>query len=345
MTYPAPNRISTVAVVGAGTIGASWASWFLARGCAVRVSDAAPERDAFVRSYVRQSWPALVRIGAAREPDPASALDRLTFHAEPEEAVAPAEMVQENILERLELKQALLKRIDAALPADRLIASSTSGFKASDLARDMARPNRFVIGHPFNPPHLIPLVEVVGGERTDPAAVDWAMAFYRAMGKRPIHIRKEVPGHLANRLQVALWREAIHLVADGVASVEDVDAAIAYGPGLRWALMGPHMTFHLGGGEGGMRHFVDHLGQAVEGWWNSLGRPDLTPAVKDMLVAGVADAVGPRSFGELAEERDRKLLDILDVLDLVRDRDIVALRGPPSQNPPRPPANTHDARS
>lgn len=319
MTYPAPDRVATVAVIGAGTIGASWTSWFLARGSAVRVSDPDPRRDAFVRGYVTAAWPALSRIGAARDAEAGAGLARLSFHAEVEGAVEGADFVQENASERLDLKQSLLARIDAGLAPDRVIASSTSGFGASALQRDMAHPGRLVIGHPFNPPHLIPLVEVVSGERTEEEAVAWALAFYRAVGKRPIRVRTEVPGHLANRLQAALWREAVHLVAEGVASVEDVDAAIAYGPGLRWALMGPHLTFHLGGGEGGMRHFVDHLGPPMEGWWASLGRPHLTPEVKDMLVAGVADEAAGRSFETLVSERDRRLLDLLDVLGLGRD--------------------------
>jgi len=319
MTFLPPTEISTIAVVGAGTIGASWTAWFLARSCKVRVTDPDIGRADFVRDYVREAWPALARIGATKEADPAVALERLSFHAELEDAVAPAQFVQENAFERLDLKRGLLARIDAALSPECVIASSTSGFGASELQQDMTNPGRLVIGHPFNPPHLIPLVEVVGGRATDPAAVTWALEFYKAIGKRPIHIRKEVPAHLANRLQVALWREAVHLVASGVASVEDVDAAIAYGPGLRWALMGPHLTFHLGGGAGGMRHFVDHLGPPISGWWADLGRPELTPEIKDMLVAGVDEEIAGRSFETLVAERDSKLLDLLDVLGLARD--------------------------
>jgi 3-hydroxyacyl-CoA dehydrogenase len=319
MAFPLPEHVSTIAIVGSGTIGASWTSWFLARSRSVRLTNPDAGREGFVRDYIKAAWPALVRIGAAQEPDPTAALARLSFHAEVEAAVERADFVQENAFERLDLKQALLARIDAVLPPDRVIATSTSGFGASALQRDMAHPERLIIGHPFNPPHLIPLVEVVGGDRTEEAAIAWGLSFYRAVGKRPIRIRKEVPGHLANRLQVALWREAVHLVAEGVASVEDVDAAIAYGPGLRWALMGPHLTFHLGGRQGGMRHFVDHLGPPITGWWADLGRPELTPKIKEMLVAGVTEEVGECSFEALVSERDRKLLDLLDVLGLARD--------------------------
>lgn len=319
MAYPAPNEVGRVAVVGAGTIGASWASWFLARGCAVAVTDPAPERATFVRDYVTRGWPALRAIGAALEgEDAGEALARLSFSSVLEEALDGADMVQENALERLDLKQPLLARIDAALPADRVIASSTSGLTASELQRDMAHPERLVIGHPFNPPHLIPLVEVVGGAATDPAAVQWAMEFYRAVGKHPIHVRKEVPAHIANRLQAVLWREAVHLAAEGVASVEDIDAAISYGPGLRWALMGPHLTFHLAGGEGGMSHFLDHLGPPIEGWWKTMGQPRLTPEVKDLLTRGVTEEIGERSYADLVEERDRRLVALLALLGLGR---------------------------
>jgi 3-hydroxyacyl-CoA dehydrogenase len=319
MAYPSPNAIERIAVVGAGTIGASWAAWFLARGFEVTVTDPAPEREAFLHRYVTEAWSALRSIGATREgEDAAEGMTRLAFSPVLEEALEGADMVQENALERLDLKRTLLARIDAALPADRLIASSTSGFTATDLQAEMARPERLVIGHPFNPPHLIPLVEVVGGKRTDAAAVDWAMAFYRAVGKHPIRLNKEVPAHIANRLQAVLWREAVHLAAEGVASVTDIDAAIAYGPGLRWALMGPHMTFNLAGGEGGMAHFLDHLGPPIEGWWRTMGQPALTDEVKATLTAGIAEEIGERSYEELVEERDRRLVALLAVLGLGR---------------------------
>ncbi len=195
-----------------------------------------------------------------------------------------------------------------------MIASSTSGFTVSDMQARMRHPERLVVGHPFNPPHLIPLVEVVGGGRTSEAAVDWAMAFYQAIGKHPIRILKETPGHLANRLQAALWREAVHLIAEGVASVADVDAAIAFGPGLRWAIMGPTLTFHLGGGTGGMTHFLDHFGGFMETRWRELGNPRLTPELARQLIDGVAAEAGGRSVDELAAERDACLIDILAVL-------------------------------
>jgi len=180
--------------------------------------------------------------------------------------------------------------LEGALAPDAVLASSTSGLMPSELQAGRAGPERYVVGHPFNPPHLIPLVEVVGGRETDPAVVDWAARLYAALGKRPIRLRREVPGHVANRMQVALYREAIHLVLEDVASIADVDAAIAYGPGLRWALMGPHMAHHLAGGRGGLRHLLEHIGPGIERWWNDLGRPDLTPAVIDRLVENFGQA-------------------------------------------------------
>jgi 3-hydroxyacyl-CoA dehydrogenase len=240
--------------------------------------------------------------------------DRLRFAADPLEAVRRADVVQESAPERIELKQQLLADIDAVLPADRVIASSTSGFTVSAMQARMRHPERLVVGHPFNPPHVIPLVEVVGGGRTDPAAVDWALAFYAAVGKHPIRILKEIPGHLANRLQMALWREAVHMVAEGVASVADVDAAIALGPGLRWAIMGPALTFHLAGGVGGMSHFLDHFGSFMETRWRELGTPALTPALERRLVEGVEAEAAGRSVAALAAMRDACLLDILAVL-------------------------------
>ena len=301
--------IRRVAVIGAGTIGASWAAYFLSRGLPVTVSDPSPGAPDLLRRMIDGAWPVLMRLGGRPDADPAA----WTFHADPVAALEGADFVQESAPERLDIKQDLLARIDAALPADVVIASSTSGLLASQLSARCAHPDRVVIGHPFNPPHLIPLVEVVGGAKGSPEAVAAAMAFYRAIGKYPIEIRKEVPGHLANRLQAALWREAVHLVAEGVATVADVDAAISEGPGLRWALMGPHTTFHLAGGEGGMDHFMHHLLPAVTSWWGDLGRQtDVAMEVRKALAAGVAEKTGGADTVELARRRDAALVRLLE---------------------------------
>ncbi|MEM7022616.1 MAG: 3-hydroxyacyl-CoA dehydrogenase NAD-binding domain-containing protein, partial [Pseudomonadota bacterium] len=213
--------------------------------------------------------------------------------------------------------RALLAHMEQGLATDTIIASSTSGLRPSDLQEGRVGPERYLVGHPFNPPHLMPLVEVVGGRQTDPAVLDRAMAFYEAVGKHPIRIHREVVGHVANRMQAALYREAIHLVLEGVASPADVDAAIAYGPGMRWAIMGPHVLHHLAGGEGGMRHQLEHIGPGIETWWNDLGKPSITPEVIDRLVDAY-DEDEQRTVQELAAERDVLLVALLDSLAKTR---------------------------
>jgi 3-hydroxyacyl-CoA dehydrogenase len=309
MAYIPPETVERVAVVGAGTIGASWATLFLARGLDVAVHDPGPDARTRVRGFIARAWPTMARLGLAPHADP----ERMRFHKDPAEAVRDVPFVQESGPENLAAKQALYARMEQGLAADTIVASSTSGLLPSDLQGGRIGPERYLVGHPFNPPHLMPLVEVVGGRATDPAVLDWAAAFYQAVGKRPIKIRREVPGHVANRMQVALYREAIHLVLEGVASLEDVDAAIAYGPGLRWAIMGPHVLHHLAGGEGGMRHQLEHIGPGIEEWWNDAGRPDLTPEVIDRLVEAF-DAGEQRSVQELAAERDALLVALLQSL-------------------------------
>jgi carnitine 3-dehydrogenase len=304
----AGEDIRRVAAIGTGTIGASWTAVFLARGLSVAASDPAPGAERFLRGFVAAAWPALARLSPSSAEPPWAAL---SFHAEPEAALAGAEFVQESAPEREELKRSLLARLDAVLAPEIVIASSSSGLLMSRLQIDCRHPERCVIGHPFNPPHLVPLVEVVGGEKTGPEAVERALAFYTAIGKQPIHIRREVPGHVANRLQAALWREAVHLVAEGVASVADVDTAISAGPGLRWALMGPHLTFHLAGGVGGIDHFLDQFATPMASWWESLGDPALTPEVRQRLAQGIAEEAAGRGIAELEARRDLFLVDLL----------------------------------
>jgi len=314
MHLPDPENVERVAIIGAGTIGASWAAHFLARGMDVRVWDPGPGSEARVRRFVAQAWPALERLGLAAGADPA----RLRCCEDVESALSDAQFVQESAPEDKALKLALYERFDAALPEDAVLASSTSGLLLSELQAGRAGRARYVLGHPFNPPHLIPLVEVLGGTETAAEVVDWAIAFYDAHGKTAIRLKKEVPGHLVNRLQVAIWREAIDAVVRGVASVEDVDKAIAYGPGLRWALMGPHQIFHLAGGPGGMRDFLEHFGPNIEHWWRDMRDVTLTPDVKAKLVDGVEAEAAGRSVKILAAERDARLLDLLEMLN--RDR-------------------------
>ncbi|AHB05831.1 3-hydroxyacyl-CoA dehydrogenase NAD-binding domain-containing protein [Pandoraea pnomenusa] len=301
------DNIEQVAVIGTGVIGASWAAYFLARGLRVCAWDPAPGARERLREAVDAHWPTLIRIGLS----PDANRNALTFHDTLEGALSGAGFVQESGPEREDLKQALFRKMDAALPPDVVIASSSSGLLMSRVQSVCAHPGRVVLGHPFNPPHLIPLVEVIGGEQSSAAAIDTAMQFYRAIGKRPIHVKKEVKGHIANRLQAALWREAMHLVDTGVASVGDIDDAIAYGPGLRWAALGPFLNLHLSGGAGGIAHLLDHLGPPIESWWADLGEPKLTDALKARITAGVEAELAGRGNARLEAQRDEIILGIL----------------------------------
>ena len=304
---PAPGEVSRVAVLGAGTIGASWAALFLARGFAVEAFDPDPASEGRVRRFVEQAWPSLERLGLAERGDPA----RLRFHGEAARAAREAQLVQESVPERLDLKLETYRAIEPALAPGTVVATSTSGLLLSDLQQGFARPERLVLAHPFNPPHLIPLVELLGDAATDESAVAWAAAFYARCGKTTIRLRRQVPGHVANRLQAALWREAIHLVSEGVASVADVDRAIVEGPGLRWAVMGPHMLFRLGSGGAGIEAFCTRFGPSIESWWRDLGRPELGAEVVAKLAEGLDEEAAGRSDTELAEARDAMLVALL----------------------------------
>ena len=300
--------VARVAVLGTGTIGASWAAFFLSRGLEVAASDPAPHAEGFLRHFVAGAWPALARLGLHPGADPG----RLHFHADPVAAVAGADFVQENGPERIEVKQALFAQVDAVLPPEVLIASSSSTLLPSAMQARCRHPGRLLLGHPFNPPHLIPLVEVAGGAATAPDSLDRAMRLYAALGKHPIRLNKEIAGHVSNRLQAAVWREAAYLVEQGVVSVADVDAAISQGPGLRWAIMGPIMTYHLGGGAGGLRYLMDHIG--VAGLWPQLGTPGMTPAFEQALIDGVLAEAGGQGIAEMARARDARLVAILEGL-------------------------------
>jgi len=301
--------IARTSIIGTGTIGASWAALFLAHGLEVVLHDPGPDAEPFARAFITQAWPALVTLGIAQPEIPWHAL---RFKADLERAVADADLVQENAPEREAFKIDLYRQLDAAAPAHAILASSTSGLHMSRLQSQCAHPERCVIGHPFNPPHLIPLVEVVGGQHTSNETIERTMAFYRQVGKRPIRINKEVSGHVANRLQAAIWREAVYLAAQGVASVEDIDTAITEGPGVRWAIFGPHMTFNLGGGQGGMAHFLDHFSGPMKSWWDDLGEAPLDETTREILIRGLTEESRGRNIQALAQERDDMLLRVLE---------------------------------
>jgi 3-hydroxyacyl-CoA dehydrogenase len=302
--------IRRIAIVGTGVIGASWAAEFLARGFDVIATDPAPNAEANLRKYIDAAWPALTTMGLSKK----ASRERLSFTADMKKALSNADLVQENGPERPDFKIKLFADMDAATPADSIIASSSSGITMSVMQSACQHPERCVIGHPFNPPHLIPLVEVVGGSKTSAETIRRAMDFYTSIGKKPIHLRKEVVGHVANRLQAALYREIVYLIEQGVLDVADSDTAVCWGPGLRWGVMGPNMLFHLGGGEGGIQHFMEHLAGPMASWWKDLGTlTELSPQTKQAIIEGVAREAEGRSVDQLAETRDEVLLGLLEL--------------------------------
>lgn len=307
MNTDAASQFDTVAVLGAGVIGASWTALYLAAGLRVRVFDITDNVEARVDAYVRNAWPVLEQLGLADSGDCRTA----SFHKNASDAVQDADFIQENVPECIETKLALYREIEPELSPRSIVASSASGLMLNELQCGWDDPSRIILGHPFNPPHLIPLVELVGNDSTAEGVLDTAENFYRRVGKVTIRIKKEVPAHVANRLQAALWKEAIHLVQSEVASVEDVDKAIWAGPGLRWAAMGPHMLFHLGAGSGGMREFCSRYSDSFHRWWGTLGEAQIDQSTIEELVKGIDDEAAGRSTDSLANERDALILEFL----------------------------------
>ena len=306
----APEDIRVIALIGTGVIGAGWAARALACGLEVTAWDPGRDWQARLKAAVENAWPALDKLGLA----PGASMARLRCAASLEDACAAADFVQESAPERLELKRRLHAQIDAAAPEHALIASSTSGLLPSDFQADCRRPQRALVGHPFNPVYLLPLVEVLGGRQTAEESVQRAMAFYASLGMRPLRVRVEIEGFLSDRLQEALWRELLHLVNEDVATTEELDAAITYGPGLRWAFMGTCMAFHLAGGETGMRDFMKQFGPTLELPWTKLAAPALSDELVDKLVAGTQRQAAGRSVKELERLRDDCLIAIMQAL-------------------------------
>ncbi len=311
MTAVQPGQARRVGIVGAGVIGGGWALHYLRAGLDVDVYDPAPAARGDLLRMAEANWPLLERIGLREGASP----DRMTFHDRLDTAVTNADVVQENAPEVGLVKRRVLADIDRSTRPEVIIASSTSGFAMTMLQADCTHPERCVVGHPFNPPYLIPVVEVVGGERTDPASVGWLADFYASTGKRPLRLSRELPGFVGNRLQEAMWREALHMVAAGEATVEEIDASIAFGPGLRWALMGPCLTFHLAGGGGGMAHMLDHFGAALLEPWTRLQAPPLTAELRDQMIEGCLREADGRSVAELERLRDGFLADLLVLVE------------------------------
>jgi 3-hydroxyacyl-CoA dehydrogenase len=304
------RTIHRIAIIGTGVIGASWTALFLAKGLEVVATDIAPNAEASLRAFVKAAWPALQRLGLA----PGASQSHLSFTPDLPTAMQTADFVQENGPERIDFKKKLYRQLDELLPPDVIIASSSSGLTMSEIQSDCpSHPERCVIGHPFNPPHLVPLVEIVGGAKTSEATAQRAAEFYTGLGKQAVRVRKEVPGHVANRLQAALAREVYYLVAEDIISVADVDKALSWGPGLRWGIMGNVLLNHLGGGPGGIEHFFEQFTKPMTAWWKTLGSPELTPEVQRKLIDGLHAEVGSRSVSELEAQRDDILMGLLEL--------------------------------
>ena len=301
------RNVKRIGIVGTGVIGASWTAYFLAHGFEVVATDPAQGAENRLRALVDSYWPTLEKLGLSE----GASRDRLTFVSNLNEAFADVDFVQENGPERLEIKREVIAAIDAIVPEDVLIATSSSGIVISTIQDAARHPERIILGHPFSPPHLIPLVEVVGGTLTSQDSVEWAMAFYTSIGKKPIHIRREVKGHVANRLQAALLQEAFSLVEQGVASVADIDTAISHGPGLRWALLGPFLNLQIAGGPGGLAHLLEHLGPPMESWWADMKPVRLSAELNEKAVAQANEYLKPYRFEQTVEQRDDILVQLL----------------------------------
>ena len=302
------------ACLGGGVIGASWAALFLASGRSVAMFDPDPNVERKVRDYIETAWPTMTELGLTTNGAP----DAISFHSSAIQAVEGAGFVQENVPERLPIKHATFAEIEPVLDPSAIVASSASGLTLSQMQAGWTNPARFILGHPFNPPHSIPLVEVLGNDKTENGVVEAAQRFYESVGKTTIRVRKEVPGHVANRLQAAIWREAIHLITSGVASVEDVDKAVWAGPGLRWAAMGPTMLFNLGAGEGGLQAFCDHFTDTFNGWWDDLGQVYLNDDVARQLTEGVQAEARGISPAQLSQQRDEMIVAMLKSISGLR---------------------------
>ena len=304
------RQVKTLGLLGTGVIGGGWAARALHFGIDVIAADVKPEMESWIRGAVANAEPALARLTSA----PLPPKGKLSFTTDLNEMAAKADFIQENIPEQIELKQRVLAQVSRHAPADVVIASSTSGIMPSDLQRDMLFPERLIVGHPFNPVYLLPLVELVGGKQTSAASIEAARRFYTYIGMHALKVRKELPGHLTDRLQEALWREILHLVNDGVATTGELDESIIYGPGLRWAAMGTNQIYHLAGGEAGMRHMLAQFGPCLKWPWTKLEAPELTDSLIDKMVEGTSATAAGRSIRELERLRDDYLVAIQQVL-------------------------------
>jgi len=300
-------NIKSVGIVGTGVIGASWAAFFLARGFDVRATDPAPGAEQKLRELIASYWPTLQELVIAES----ASQNRLVFEKNIQKALEGVDFVQENGPEQLDIKRDLIAKIDAAIAEDVIIATSSSGILISSIQDAAKHPERVLLGHPFSPPHLIPLVEVLGGKLTSEEYIKEAISFYSRVGKKPIRIRREIKGHVTNRLQAALWQEAFWLVEQGIATVADIDTAISYGPGLRWGLLGPFLNLEIAGGAGGLAHVLEHLGPPMESWWMDLQHVHLSQDLNKKAVGETKEYLKPYSFDETVKQRDEILIKVL----------------------------------
>lgn len=306
MLNQSPEAVRRVTCIGAGPIGGGWAAHFLAQGYEVTsyLHDAS-EQDALQR-LLKTAWASVEEIGLAK----GASLDNFNWTTDLKEATENAEFIQESAPEVLELKQELYQKLGEIVDPQVVIASSTSGLSMTDIQARCSTPERTIVGHPFNPPYLLPLVEMIGGEKTTARTVDWTVEFYKVAGKAPLVMNKEVPGFIATRLQEAIWREALHMVANGEATVEQIDQAVVNGPGPRWALMGPCEIFHIGGGEGGMAYCLDQFGPALKLPWTRLVAPELTPELRKAMVDGCVQMTEGQDFATLSRKMNAGLVEI-----------------------------------
>lgn len=305
-----PQNVKKVTCIGAGPIGAGWAAYFLAHGYDVTSYIHNLNEESSLQALIENAWISLEALGLSE----GASLDNFSCTNDLAKAVSTADFIQESIPENIDLKQGLYAKLGELVPANVVIASSTSGLSMTEIQADCANAHRTVVGHPFNPPYLLPLVEIVKGAETATAAVEWLVEFYKVAGKAPLVLTKEIPGFIATRLQEAIWREALHMVANDEATVEEIDFAITNGPGPRWALMGPCLTFHNGGGEGGMAYNLDQFGPALKLPWTRLEAPELTQELRDKMVDGCIREAGDHDYVNLSRARDAGLVAIQNAL-------------------------------
>ena len=300
-----------VSIVGTGVIGAGWAARFLANGYIVKAYDPKKQSLNQLKINVKIAFKSLKKVGLNKK----ASLSNLKIYTELSKALEETTFVQENTPENEKIKKDILQKVDLLVNKNVIIASSSSGLLPSKIQLKCLHPERVLIGHPFNPVYLLPLVEIVGGKKTKPKFLKLAKTFYENVGMKPLMVKKEIEGYVSDRLQEALWRESLHIIKDGIATTQEIDDAIVYGPGLRWSFMGVCLTFHLAGGEMGMKHMLEQFGPALKLPWTKLKAPSLTPKLKKLMITGTKKQADKFSIKDLEEQRDIFLIEIMKTLN------------------------------